>query len=45
MWNKKIYEAMDDEDYIFGKLTNNGGYNNIFFKEQKQLIVRRDINS
>ncbi len=36
MWNKEIYEAMDDEDYIFGKLTNNGGYNHIFFKEQKQ---------
>ena len=36
MWNKEIYEALDDEDYIFGKLTNNGGYNNIFFKEQKQ---------
>lgn len=36
MWNKEIYEAMDDEDYIFGKLTNDGGYNHVFFKEQKQ---------
>ena len=34
MWNKEIYEAMDDEDYIFGKLTNDGGFNHIFFKEQ-----------
>ena len=36
MWNKEIYEAMDDEDYLFGKLTNNGGFNHVFFKEQKQ---------
>ncbi len=36
MWNKEIYEAIDDEDYIFGKLTNNEGYNHVFFKKQKQ---------
>jgi hypothetical protein len=36
MWNKEIYEAMDDEEYLFGKLTNNGGFNHVFFKEQKQ---------
>ena len=34
MWNKEIYEAMDDEEYLFGKLTNDGGFNHIFFKEQ-----------
>ena len=34
MWNKEIYEAMDDEEYLFGKLTNDGGFNHVFFKEQ-----------
>ena len=41
MWNKEIYEAMDEEDYIFGKLATDGGYNHIFFKEQKQPYRKR----
>ena len=27
--------AMDDEEYLFGKLTNDGGFNHVFFKEQR----------
>jgi len=34
MWNKEAFEDMDENEYIFGKLTNDGGYNNLFFKEQ-----------
>ena len=34
MWNKQAFEEMDENEYIFGKLTNDGGYNNLFFKEQ-----------
>ena len=34
MWNKEAFEEMDENEYIFGKLTNDGGYNNLFFKEQ-----------
>lgn len=41
MWNKEMYEAMDEEDYIFGKLTTDGGYDHIFFKEQKQPYRKR----
>ena len=42
MWNKEIYEAMDDEEYLFGKLTNDGGFNHLFFKEQKQPYRKKN---
>lgn len=42
MWNKEIYEAMDDEEYLFGKLTNDGGFNHVFFKEQRQPYRKKN---
>jgi hypothetical protein len=38
----EIYEAMDDEEYLFGKLTNDGGFNHVFFKEQRQPYRKKN---
>ena len=44
MWNKEIYEAMDDEDYLFGKLTNDGGLITFFSKNNIYRVERRAIS-
>ena len=31
---KKLFEEMDEDEYLFGKLTNDGGDVHIFFEEQ-----------